>query len=167
MPFVAVSADRIAYGSGETFEVHVTNGLLHPARTIRWHLASEPLPETEVARTREALLLSMPPGAPAAKIEEALSVMLAPELLPKVRPAVSRAVFGDAGELWLGRFEPPVRGLAESYDWVVLDSVGTPQGRVVLPEGTRLEAVRANQLLVSVRDSLDVQRVEVRKFARR
>jgi hypothetical protein len=100
-------------------------------------------------------------------VEEALSGSVAPELLPKVRPAVSRAVFGDAGELWLGRFEPPVRGLAESYDWVVLDSAGTPQGRVLLPEGTRLEAVRGDEVLVSVRDSLDVQRVEVRSLRRR
>jgi hypothetical protein len=167
LPFVAVTTGRVAYGSGESFEVHLTNDSLGPERTIRWHMASEPLTAAEVTRTRAALRLSMPPGAPAAKIEEALSTIVAPELLPKVRPALSRAVFGDAHELWLGRFEPPIRGLAEAYDWVVLDSGGTPLGRVVLPEGTRLEAVRGNALLVSVRDSLDVQRVEVRRYARR
>ncbi|MBC7897155.1 MAG: 6-bladed beta-propeller [Cytophagaceae bacterium] len=166
-PFVAAAAGRIAYGSGETFEAHLTNGSLVPERAVRWPMANEPLTEAEVTRTREALRLSMPPGAPPTRMEEALSTIVAPELLPKVRPPVSRAVFGDAGELWLGRFEPPVRGLAESYDWVVLDALGTPRGRVVLPEGTRLEAVRGNELLVSVRDSLDVQRVEVRKFVRR
>ena len=75
-------------------------------------------------------------------------------------------MWDDTGCLWLGRFDAPTRGLAESYDWVVLDSAMHPIGRVRLPEGARLESVRGSDLLLSVRDSVDVQTVQVWRVAR-
>jgi hypothetical protein len=92
--------------------------------------------------------------------------IVAPELLPKVRPAISRALWDDTGRLWLGRFDAPTRGLAESYDWVVLDTAMRPIGRVRLPEVARLESIRGDDLLLSVRDSLDVQTVQVWRVGR-
>jgi hypothetical protein len=166
-PFIAPAADRVAYGSGETFEVHVADRDLATQRIVRWALADEPLTDAEVSRARERLYASMPVGAPRERIEQALNDIVAPELLPKVRPAISRALWDDAGRLWLGRFEPPIRGLAEAFDWVVLDSAFRPVGRLRLPELARLESVRGNELLVSVRDSLDVQTVEVWRVGRR
>lgn len=161
LPFVATTGARVAWGSGERFEVFVADTTLQPRQIVRWAVVDEPLTEDAVQAAREGLRASLPPGAPAARIEEALNAIVASELLPKVRPAISRALFDDAGRLWLGRFEAPIRGLAESYDWVVLDSEGVPVGRVRVPTGTRLEAVSGTDLLVSVRDSLDVQTVQV------
>lgn len=161
MPFIAPAADRVAYGSGETFEVRLADRDLVTQRIVRWALADEPLTDAEVARARERLFASMPPGAPRAKIEEAVNNIVAPELLPKVRPAISRALWDDAGRLWLGRFNAPTRGFAEASDWVVLDATARPVGRIRLPELARLESVRENELLVSVRDSVDMQTVQV------
>ena len=166
MPFIAPAADRVAYGSGETFEVCVANRDLVTQRIIRWTLADQPLTDAEVANARERLFASMPTGAPREKIERAVNDIVAAELLPKVRPAISRALWDDAGQLWLGRFDAPTRGLAEASDWVVLDSNARPVGRVRLPELVRLERVRGNELLVSVRDSLDVQTVQVWRIRR-
>lgn len=160
-PFIAPAADRVAYGSGETFEVYLADRDLVTRRIIRWALADEPLTGTEVARAREKLFATMPSGAPREKIEQALNDIVAPELLPKIRPAISRALWDDAGRLWLGRFEAPTRGIAEASDWVVLDSAARPVGRLGLPELARLESVRGDELLVSVRDPLDVQTVQV------
>ena len=166
LPFIAPAADRVAYGSGETFEVRVADRDLVTRRIVRWSLADEPLREREVAAARERLFASMPAGAPRAKIEEAVNDIVAPELLPKVRPAISRALWDDTGRLWLGRFDAPTRGLAESYDWVVLDTAMRPIGRVRLPEVARLESIRGDDLLLSVRDSLDVQTVQVWRVGR-
>ena len=166
LPFVATAVDRVAYGSGETFEVRVADRELVTRRLVRWSLADEPLGDAEVAAARERLFASMPPGAPREKIEEAVNTIVAPELLPKVRPAISRALWDDTGCLWVGRFDAPTRGLAESYDWVVLDTAMRPIGRVRLPEGARLESVRGSDLLLSVRDSVDVQTVQVWRVAR-
>lgn len=165
LPFIASSTDHVAYGSGETFEVRVAGRDLVTRRIVRWSLADEPLREVEVAAARERLFASMPSGAPRAKIEDAVNNIVAPELLPKVRPAISRALWDDTGRLWLGRFDAPTRGLAESYDWVVLDTAMRPIARVRLPEVARLESIRGDDLLVSVRDSLDVQTVQVWRVA--
>lgn len=164
LPFIAPAAERVAYGSGETFEVRVADRDLATQQIIRWSLADETLSDTEVANAREQLFASLPPGAPRAKIEEAVNNIVATELLPKVRPAISRALWDDAGRLWLGRFDAPVRGLAEASDWVILDNTSRPVGRVRLPRVARLENVRGRNLLVSVRDSLDVQTVQVWRF---
>lgn len=160
-PFIAPAADRVAYGSGETFEVRVANRDLVTQRIIRWALADESLTDEEVASARERLFASMPTGAPREKIERAVNDIVAAELLPKVRPAISRALWDDGGRLWLGRFEAPTGGLAEASEWVVLDTAARPVGRIRLPEQARLESVRGDELLVSVRDSLDVQTVQV------
>ncbi|MGQ0648905.1 MAG: 6-bladed beta-propeller [Gemmatimonadaceae bacterium] len=164
-PFVAV-AELIAYGSGEAFEVRVADRDLRTRRIVRWSLADEPLTEAEVASARARLLASMPPGAPRERIEAAVNDIVAPELLPKTRPAISRALWDHGGQLWLGRFEAPVRGLAEAFDWIVLDSAARPVGRVRLPDTARIESVRGSELLLSVRDSLDVQTVQVWRVKR-
>ncbi|MGQ0766072.1 MAG: hypothetical protein ACT4OZ_10435 [Gemmatimonadota bacterium] len=161
LPFVAAAAGRVAYGSGETFEVRLADSDLLTRQILRWSLADEPLSDAEVDSARERLFASMPPGAPRERIEAAVNNIVAPELLPRVRPAISRALWDDAGRLWLGRFAAPVRGLAEAFDWFVLDETARPVGRVQLPEVARLESVRGSELLVSVRDSLDVQTVQV------
>lgn len=166
LPFMALTTSRVAYGSGETFEVRIADATLVTRHIIRWLLADEPLTEAEVATARERLMASMPTGAPRARIEEAVNNIVAPELLPRVRPAISRALWDDAGRLWLGRFDAPTRGLAEAFAWVVLDSAARPVGRVQLPEVARLESVRGNDLVVSVRDSLDVQTVQVWRVKR-
>lgn len=164
LPFVATGPGRIAFGSGEQFEVHVADAQLKVTDIVRWQGADEALSSAEVDQGRAALRASMPPGAPAARVDEALNAIVAPELLPKVRPAISRALWDDAGRLWLGRFEAPVRGIAEASEWYVLGADYRPQGRVRLPAHVRLEAVRGRDLVVSVRDSLDVQTVEVRQL---
>ena len=164
LPFVAPGRGRIAFGSGEQFEVQVADSQLKVTDLVRWQGADEVLSVAEVDRGRAALRASMPPGAPAARVDEAVNTIVAAELLPKVRPAISRALWDDAGRLWLGRFEAPVRGIAEASEWYVLGTDYRPQGRVRLPTHVRLEAVRGRDLVVSVRDSLDVQSVQIWQF---
>jgi hypothetical protein len=166
LPFVALGEGGVAYGSGETFEVRIADRDLGTRRIVRWSLADEPLGDAEVAAARERLIASMPPGAPRERIDEAVNTIVAPELLPKVRPAISRALWDEEGRLWVGRFDAPTRGLAESSDWVVLDTTLQPIGRVRLPERARLEDIRGDDLLLSVRDSLDVQSVQVWRVVR-
>lgn len=162
-PFVAVG-NLIAYGSGEEFEVRIAGHELVTRQIVRWSLADEPLTGAEVASARERLLESMPPGAPRERIEAAVDNIVAAELLPETRPAISRALWDDAGRLWVGKFDPPVRGLAEAFEWVVFDEAMRPQGRLRLPDNARLESVLGDELLVSVRDSLDVQTVQIWRF---
>ena len=166
LPFVAVGADRVAFGSGEQLDVYIADAGLRVTNIVRWRGADEVLSEAEVERGRAALRSNLPPGAPAERVEEALRTIVAPELLPKQRPAVSRALWDDAGQLWLGRFEAPVRGIAEASEWYVLDTSLRPQARLRMPSNVRLEAVRGDDLVVSVKDSLDVQSVQLRRLHR-
>jgi hypothetical protein len=91
----------------------------------------------------------------------------APEILPKLRPAISRVFVAPDANLWVERFEAtrlgsPVQKAGER--WTVLTADGEPVARLTIPTGSRLEDVRGTRVVLVLRDSLDVQTVAVREL---
>lgn len=72
--------------------------------------------------------------------------------LPDHLAPVSDGVFADNGDLWLRREGIP----GEDQRWSVLDSTGAPVGRITLPRGLAVKAIRSNTLLGVETDPLDV-----------
>ena len=169
-PFVAVSHDRIYFGSGSAFEIAYLDSAFRLSGIVRWPAQSEPLEPGEVARLKAELdrLLqqqNVPPGP-----RTALNQSFAPEILPDERPAIGRVFVGADGRLWVERFEPVRLGTALQTPgdrWTILEADGTPVATLKLPPLARLEDVRGDHVVVVQRDSLDVQTVAIFRIQRR
>lgn len=169
-PFVAVSRDRVHFGSGSVFEITSLDTAFRPAGIIRWPAQSEPLEPGEIARLKaelDRLLVqqNVPPGP-----RTALNQSFAPEILPDERPAIGRVFAGADGRLWAERFEPVRLGTALQTPgdrWTILEADGAPVATLRLPALTRLEDVRGDRVVVVQRDSLDVQTVAIFRIQRR
>ncbi len=165
-PFVAVGNERIAYGSGEEFLITVSSHDLRDEVRVRWVGLDSALTQEEIEAALSARREAMPPGADAATVEATLRLMFDKAALPPKRPAISRAFWDSSGFLWLGLFHTPSRNAPEAYDWVVLSPELRPVGMLRLPLSVRLEAVRGDNALVTVKDQLDVQSVQLRRLYR-
>jgi hypothetical protein len=84
--------------------------------------------------------------------QEAQDTVRKAMFVPKYALAVSRALYSDAGELWIEREDIPGR----SETWIALDSSGTPLAHVTLPAGLEVRLVGKDALWGSLTDSLGV-----------
>lgn len=76
---------------------------------------------------------------------------------PARKPVLSGLLVSGTGEVWL-----QMSGSADvPGEWHVYGSDGSPQFRVRLPAGVTLRATRSDHMAVVVRDSLDVQRIQL------
>ena len=88
--------------------------------------------------------------------------------LPDARPAVSRMIVGDEGEVWLKEHLGEFRGLAgqDPQPWHVFGADGVWRATAVLPAGFEPTAVVGGELLGVWRDELGVERPGVLGVAR-
>lgn len=172
-PFVAVSRDRIVFGSGRTYEIVVRDARLRPRMVIRW----PDWPRTPTTSVLDAVrppmdaslsdLRSVNPEA----ADDLIETLFHSDALPDVLPALGSVLLDEDGRIWVSRFRPTVDlGVATTggYEpwsqedvWHVLSADGIPVARVRLPSDTRLLAVREDRVAVVTRDSLGVESVRV------
>ena len=165
-PFVALTGDRLYYGSGDAFELNYLNQQLQTIGIIRWPARQERLTNDEVDSVRaEAIaLISRRPLPP-----NPFAVNFAPEILPQNRPSIGRVFVDAEHHIWIERFEATRLGTATQKpgdQWTVLREDGVPIAVLRLPPQTRLEDVRGDDVVVVRRDSLDVQSVAIHRLRR-
>ncbi len=163
-PFVAVSADRVYYGSGERFSISYVNERFEWAGDLRWPSRRESLTAAEVEAVKQETYAGMPSSLSGEQRRVRIEPSFSPEILPSERPAIGRVLVADDGRIWIERFTAMRLGSPtsiESDEWTILETDGHPVGRLQLPVRARLEDVRDGAVALVVRDSLDVQRVAI------
>lgn len=158
---MAVAQGRLVHGTGQRYELTVRDADFDPVRMIRWAGWNEPVPAEEVEALRQKFLEDYSPHFPREWLEQVEEAQFSPELLPDDRPALGRRSFLDeAGRIWLSRYEP--ESLPDvATQWHVLSPRGRPLGRLTLPPGVTLAAVRENRVMLVVPDELDLQSLVV------
>ena len=165
-PYVALTRNRLYFGSGDAFELSYLDQAFQKTGVIRWPARQERLTSSEVDSVRaEAIaLISRRPLPP-----DPFAVNFAPEILPQLRPSIGRVFVDAEHHIWIERFEATRLGTAAQKpgdQWSVLRDDGLPIAILRLPAQTRLEDVRGDEVVVVRRDSLDVQSVAVYRLKR-
>ncbi|MGH7711069.1 MAG: hypothetical protein ACREOG_07285, partial [Gemmatimonadaceae bacterium] len=166
-PFATLAQDRVYFGSGATFSLSYLNTDFRWEGDLRWPSQQEALTPEEVAQVRSEAEALAATRLPPERVRQRLAMSFAPEILPKLRPAIGRVFVAPDANLWIERFEAtrlgsPVQKAGER--WTVLTANGEPVARLTLPTGSRLEDVRGTRVVLVLRDSLDVQTVAVREL---
>jgi YD repeat-containing protein len=163
-PFVDVSAGRILSGSGLSYELVIRDADLEPRRIVRWSGWEQALTQTMVSSLRDSVSAGFEQARvanPDIDFSRLLEDLFRPDLLPELLPAVGAAVLDDDGRVWVARFFLNADLWKQEDVWHVLDSEGVPLARVPLVPSSRLAAVRGDRIALIVRDSLDVEQVQV------
>lgn len=162
-PMVSVRGGRILHGSGLRYELVLRGDDVRPIRIIRWDGWRAPLSDTLVRRVRDSLELAFEPARERRPelVSQLLDALFDPELLPDTLPALRSAILDDGGRIWVSAFRPTTDAWSQETTWHVLDSLGTPMARVLLPPRARLVAVRGNRVALVQRDAVDVEHVRV------
>ena len=165
-PFVALTSDRLYFGSGDAFELRSLDHGFRTAGIIRWPARQERLTSSEVDSVRaEAIaLISRRPLPP-----DPFAMNFAPEILPQDRPSIGRVFVDAEHHIWIERFEATRLGTATQKpgnQWSILRDDGLPIAILRLSAQTRLEDVRGDEVVVVYRDSLDVQSVAIHRLKR-
>ena len=165
-PFVAHSADRVYFGSGDIFQLSFLDTTFQVSGVIRWTAREEMLTTPEVNRVQaEANALISRRPMPPDPFDRNFSM----EILPTIRPSIGRVFVGSEGLIWIERFEAIRLGTAVQVpgdQWSILRESGEPIAILKLPPMTRLEDVRGDDVVVVRRDSLDVQTVAIHRLRR-
>lgn len=160
IPVLEAADGKLVYGSGVRYELSVRNSAFEHLREIRWVGWDRRIGEEDVEAVRIGIRQTYRElGAPefAAVMEE---LLLTATMLTEEQPAFNRVLMDDMGRIWVSEFRS--RFLEASLEWHILDASGHPIGRIALPFGSRLMAVRGSQVALLVSDELDVPSVEVR-----
>lgn len=162
-PVVAVGPRSVVHASGSTYALTVRNDTFVESLRIRWPERDESISPAEadsVIQVSRAWYTDV--DSPLASTVANLKVAI----LPDIRPPLGRTLVDDVGRIWISRFEPLAPGWPEPREWHVLDVDGHPIGRVTLPDRVSLLAVSETSVMLLVRDSLDVETVEVRRIVK-
>jgi hypothetical protein len=85
-------------------------------------------------------------------------------------PWISMMLVDDQDRLWVKRYDPRtdshymMEDRGRGGEWWVLESDGTVVATIELPDGFLLLDIRGNQVLGKIRDSLDVEQIQVYEF---
>ncbi len=167
-PAVAVRSGRLAYTSGLTYEIVVTDRNLVPSRVIRWPGWSRPLTPESIQETRDSMDVALAPMRAARPdlAEGFMDATFSPNVLPDTLPALGELVLEDDRTLWVSRFEPTTVPWQQTDLWHVLDPSGQPLARVALPPHARLVAASRDRVALVMRDELEVEHVRVFRLLR-
>lgn len=169
-PFTAATSDRTYFGSGQSFALRYLTSSFKWAGEIRWPRIEEDLTSSEINQIRTEAEALAATRLSAAQAHQRLAPAFAPEVLPRKRPAIGRVLVAPDQNLWVERFEPLRLGTSvqKAGDrWTIVTPTGNPIARLVLPTGSRLEAIRGERVIIVMHDTLDIQTVEVRELKKR
>jgi hypothetical protein len=159
-----VSADQILTGSGLIYELVVRRPDLDAQRIVRWSGWDEPLADEVVSALRDSVSASFEAARaanPDIDFDALLENLFRPDLLPERLPAIGAAMLDDEGRIWVARFWLSADVWMQEDVWHVLDPDGVPLARLRLPPNAQLADVRSDHVALIVRDSLDVEQVQV------
>lgn len=149
----AAGSDRgIAVTGGLAYEL----SLFDPAGSLVMIARLEDQPP---ARTEEHLRVRAELEANERESPEELMEQYRGMPLPDTLPGYTKVRVADTGELWAERFR--VTG-EEVGRWDVFAGDGAYLGRVEVPASFAIQEISRSQLVGTIRDELDVQRVEIR-----
>lgn len=160
---IAVAGGRLLYTSGIDYDLTVTDPDLEPLRIIRWPGWRRPLGEEELREVRDTTEAGLE-EIRTARPDVATSIMNAlfsPNTLPDTLPALGPVLLSESGDIWVAAFAPSIELWEQESRWHVLSPEGRPLARITLPANSRLAAVRDSLVAIVVRDSLDVESVQV------
>jgi hypothetical protein len=162
-PVVGVSPGHVVYSEAAKHTFTVLDQALRPLRIVRWPELDLPIPEAEVDSVRRiARRWYSEAGAPLDRARFLANTIVA--IRPDIRPAFGGIVVDDVGRIWLARFTPDAPGWPDATVWYALDATGVPIGLLRLPSRTSLIGVSGGSVLLAIRDSLDVPRLEAREI---
>ena len=165
VPIVGVGTDRAVYGSGIQYDLTISSADLTPSTIIRWPGWNRPLTDALLDSVRAQALSRFGESFPE-QAESIVDAMLDEELLPSTLPALGSALVDDAGRIWVAAFQPSMNRSDQANVWHVLSPQGDPLARVRIPDRSRIMAVRADEIAVSVRDELEVEHLQVLSLRR-
>lgn len=162
-PLVAIGGGRVHWSSGVHYELTFLSPDLVKDQIVRWPewgLVPTDSVVGVVRDTVEAGLSQLREARP--QMAEALmNAMFGPDILPEALPALGDLLVDDGGRIWVSRFHPTTDRWNQSAAWHVLDPAGSPLARVVLPDRSRLVAVRGRRVALVQRDELEVEHLRV------
>jgi hypothetical protein len=162
-PIIAVGGGRIVHGSGLAYELTLSTPDLVPERIVRWGGWEKPLTEdvlNEVRGQYEAGWEEIRAQRPDL-VESLMDALFSPNVLPELLPALGPVVLDEGGRIWVSRFKPTNDLWNQEDSWHILDPVGRPVARVILPPDARLAACLRDHVALIMRDSLDVESLRV------
>lgn len=141
-PQVASRDDMVVYSPGDRFRVVQLNTQLETRRVIDWPAFSMTFEAGELDSVRRRMLDDN-------VSERMIDIMLSDEMVPDVRPSIQRLMVDRQCRIWASRFEARLRTRRER-EWIVLDPVGAPIARLVLPseDGVQLLDVDGDRMLL-------------------
>jgi len=155
----AGTADGLWFGHNDVFRIRHVDSMGRPDREIRGSPLSEPVSRTDATAWKAALEAN----AKTDRGRELIEKQFDPAVLPATRPAFTRLVAGESGELWVRAFEWDG---TQAGRWLVFSKTGEYVGQVETPPGLRLEAVTRDRILGVARDQFDVPALHVYALAR-
>lgn len=156
---MAVYGDHVFVGTGDTYEVdeYTPTGTL--VRVLRGPSADLRVDPGALQAFTQAYLAVLP-DAPSREREQR---RLASIPLPATKPAFSRILADDVGNLWLSPFE------SFAYierTWTIVNQDGAFLGKVVAPPGLRILDVGENYVLGRWQDESQVEFIQVHRIIR-
>ena len=165
-PSVDARGDALVHTSGVDWELTLSGPDLTPRRIVRWEGRRAPLTPEAVAEVRAVLEDEFAEARSARPdlIDPLLEGLFSPRTLPDSLPALGRVVWATSGELWVSAFRSTAFLRDGEDEWVVLSGGGEPLARVTLPDRARLVAAGDREVVLVVRDDLDVEHVRVHRI---
>ncbi len=156
---LAAGNDGTWLGTSDDCEVELIDWTGSTIRRIRWEGPDLAVAREDVDRYRDALEASYrDDDDPDWRARFESRWEWESEIVPAVFPAYQRIMIGDDGELWVHDYIRP----GERSEWFGFDDDGRWVRTLVLPARTGLLDIGGDWALVTTRDELGVQRVEVR-----
>ena len=163
VPVLAPGPGYLAFGSATTYDIHFVSPELKPMSRLRWSGWDRPLSPDVVEEARNAVeprLAQLRERTPetADLISEA---MFGEQFLPDRLPALSAMLIDDESRMWVSAFRASADQWSQSRAWHVVGPSGRPLAQVILPDNSRLVAMRGRRVALVVRDELDVEHVRL------
>lgn len=155
---VALGSDRVYIGDGEDYEIGVYDLVGEALPPVRWSGPELDYDEQLVQTLRDEALADAPERSRA-------GLRRWYDELPELNqvPAYDRILVSATDELWVRAFGRPG---SVGEEWTIFDRRGAIVGHLGLPERSTLWEARADQVVYSTLDQLDVPIVRISRIQR-
>jgi hypothetical protein len=153
---LALDAEHVFLGTGDTFEIRVYDMAGALVRLLRVHSEDLAVGPDDLARYRADRLDGVAPDQ-----RPALERELRDMPMPSGFPAYDRLMLDPGGNLWVRKFRRP--GWS-TVSWAVLGPDGALRGDVTTPPGLEVTEIGGDYVLGIHQDDLGVQRVRLHRL---
>ncbi|HEX7050891.1 MAG TPA: 6-bladed beta-propeller [Longimicrobiales bacterium] len=166
-PVWVANGEEVYLGLSDGFEIRVFGRRGGLSRIIRWAAARQPVTRADralFAAKREQHVQKHPEEA------RVFPTLDAFPSVPDAKPAYSRLLVDDEGNLWVREYPASVAGQPSVYHpgpdddpvaWWVFDPTGRLLGRIHIPAALRVRGVQDDYIIGVWWDELDVEHVQL------